>query len=291
MNPVLLLFVDGLGLPPSSRDQTFPNRNSTPALHEALTKHCVPLDACLGIPGLPQSATGQTAMLTGRNAPAVLGRHKEGFPNQQLRHLIRDNNIFLQLKQLGKSSTFANGYLARCAVDVQNLRTPSVTTVACMEAFGHVRYLDDLLKDNAVAHDLTRESLVPRGYDGPLISPEQAAMDLFKIACQYDFTLFEFFETDRAGHSGRPQQIASTLQKLDTFLKELMRHQVNSNLLLALTSDHGNIEEPTTRSHTRNPVPFVAIGHGADALLASARELTDVTPALIEHICAISLKS
>jgi hypothetical protein len=38
------------------------------------------LDASLCVPGLPQSATGQAALLTGLNAPELMGRHIEGFP-------------------------------------------------------------------------------------------------------------------------------------------------------------------------------------------------------------------
>ena len=39
----------------------------------------------LGIEGLPQSATGQTALFTGINAAQLLGRHLFGFPNQPFR--------------------------------------------------------------------------------------------------------------------------------------------------------------------------------------------------------------
>ena len=73
---VLLLFVDGVGL--GERD---PDKN--PLLRARLrrlrvaqglpppdpTGLLVPTDACMGVPGLPQSATGQTAILAGVNAP------------------------------------------------------------------------------------------------------------------------------------------------------------------------------------------------------------------------------
>jgi bisphosphoglycerate-independent phosphoglycerate mutase (AlkP superfamily) len=51
--------------------------------------------------------------------------------------------------------------------------------------------------------------------------------------------------------------------------------------LLVLTSDHGNIEDVTTPSHTANPVPFAAAGQGAERLLAGARSITDVVPAIL----------
>src|SRR5688572_10550874 len=39
------------------------------------------VDACLGVPGTPQSATGQAALFTGVNAAAALGHHLMAFPN------------------------------------------------------------------------------------------------------------------------------------------------------------------------------------------------------------------
>ncbi len=35
----------------------------------------VPLNATLGVPGLPQSGTGQTALFTGINAAKFIGKH------------------------------------------------------------------------------------------------------------------------------------------------------------------------------------------------------------------------
>ncbi len=53
--------------------------------------------------------------------------------------------------------------------------------------------------------------------------------------------------------------------------------------LLVVTSDHGNLEDLSTKSHTRNPVPLLAVGPGADAF-AGAASLTDVTPAVVEVV-------
>src|SRR4030095_17074850 len=71
----------------------------------------VSTDACLGVSGRPQSASGQTTILTGINAPQLVGAHKQGFPNQALLDIIREHSIFLQLKKSGVDSiTFANTY-------------------------------------------------------------------------------------------------------------------------------------------------------------------------------------
>lgn len=51
-----------------------------------------------------------------------------------------------------------------------------------------------------------------------------------------------------------------------------------------LTSDHGNLEDLSTRRHTANPVPGLVIG--APALRArftrELNDLTDVTPHILE---------
>nr|NIV37810.1 peptidase [Anaerolineae bacterium] len=39
------------------------------------------LDACLGVEGTPQSATGQATLLTGKNVPAEIGAHYGPKPN------------------------------------------------------------------------------------------------------------------------------------------------------------------------------------------------------------------
>ena len=279
--PVLLLFVDGLGLPSDPRAPTPLRPDVCPRLMQLLAEDTVPIDATLGVPGLPQSATGQTAILTGINAPARAGRHIEGFPGSLLREIIREHNIYRQLSALGRPSTFANGYLLPTLEAVRAMRTKSVTTVAALSAFGDVRRLDRLLRGEAVAHDLTRESLAAHGYTGPCITIARAAADLAGVAASQAFTLFEFFQTDRAGHSGDRAEAEAVMRKLDAFLEALCPLAEQAGILLALTSDHGNIEDLSTRRHTRNPVPFAARGPGAGTLRAAIRGLTGITPAIV----------
>src|SRR5438128_335543 len=61
----------------------------------------IPTDACLGIEGRPQSASGQTTILTGINVPATLGYHKQGFPNSAMLEILREHSIFWQLARAG----------------------------------------------------------------------------------------------------------------------------------------------------------------------------------------------
>ncbi|MDH7499283.1 MAG: hypothetical protein QHH30_02730 [candidate division NC10 bacterium] len=67
-------------------------------------------DANLGVEGLPQSATGQTTLLTGINAAQLLGRHVNGFCTRELRALLDGHSLFARLLQMGRKPTFANAY-------------------------------------------------------------------------------------------------------------------------------------------------------------------------------------
>lgn len=249
--PVLFVFIDGLGL--GSDDPAvnpLADRKRFPWLATVLAGS-VPLDAQLGVPGLPQSATGQAALLTGLNAPQLMGRHIEGFPPPRLKTVVQEHNIFSKLLAAGKTCTFANAYWIDDVAHIPSKRE-SVTTVATLEAFGGVRGKEALLSGRAVHQSLTRDVIRARGYEDELITPETAAEHLIDIANDHDFTLFEFFQTDHAGHSGDEKRIFQTLEKLDRFFSNLW----NFEGLLIVTSDHGNIEDMTVRTHTANPVPL-----------------------------------
>ena len=95
---IIYLFIDGVGLRAPAGDNPL-NKEVCPTLWRLIERHAKPIDACLGIEGLPQSATGQATMFTGVNCAAALGKHCEGFPGPELRKIIEDNNLFLELKK------------------------------------------------------------------------------------------------------------------------------------------------------------------------------------------------
>lgn len=279
---MLMVFVDGLGIGPANQARNPVRDDVCPNLMQLMREACVPIDACLGVPGLPQSATGQTTLLTGINAAAHVKRHVEGFPGNLLKALIKRHNIFSLVAARGLTATFANAYHVSGTAALRRQRRHSVTTVAALSGLGTVRTTKDLLDNKAVYHDLTRVSLRDRGYTGPLVSPTEAARHLIRIATHHHLTLFEFFATDRAGHRAELPGAASCLASLDRFLGALLSWVRTHHGLLVLTSDHGNIEDQSTPAHTRHPVPFIADGPGAASLLKSVHSLVDVTPALLD---------
>ena len=282
---ILFIFVDGLGV---GSDDPIVNPLCDPRFPTlgTILSNAVPLDACLGVQGLPQSATGQASLLTGINAPKAMGRHIEGFPPPSLKKLIQHENLFSKLRTIGKKCTFANCYLN---IDPHRIppRQQSVTTVMTLSALGRVRGTAELMEGKAVTHDITRRTMHMRGYDGQLITPEEAGEHLMAAAEENDLTLFEHFLTDRAGHTGSPDEAFQCLEILERFVARAVRFAEHPDRLFILSSDHGNIEDLSVRTHTRNPVPLVAIGDRAKEL-DSLANLTDVTPALVDLYASCS---
>ena len=277
---VVFLFVDGVGMRPPAVDNPV-NPEVCPTLCRLIARHSVPIDACLGVDGLPQSATGQSTMFTGVNTPKFMGRHCEGFPGPSLRQLIEKDNLFLQLKQRNLRFRLADAYLVETADELVARRFKSVTTVMALTTPEAISTESDLLDENAVMQDLTRETVQDRRPDIPLVTPEDAAEHLFSIARGYDFTLFESFQTDVAGHSMAYNRACNVLRTYDRFLSTLTRLTEAAGITVMLTADHGNIEAMEERGHTKNPVPFVVFGPKEREIRAPVKSLADVTPAIL----------
>jgi len=182
----------------------------------------------------------------------------------------------------GYRCTFANAYHLSNVADVHALRRQSVTTVASLQAFNAVRTMDDLLAGKAVYQDITRDILRQRGFDMPPATPEEAAKHLMAIADEHEFTLFEYFQTDLMAHKGSPEDVDRVLTIVDRFMAALLPFADVAGHLFIFTSDHGNIEDGTHRQHTQNPVPFLAVGEGADYLRERVKRLEDITPAIMD---------
>lgn len=276
----IYLFIDGVGLAPAASDNPV-NPEVCPTLCRLIEKHGKPIDACLDVDGPPQSATGQATMFTGVNCSKVMGKHCEGFPGPALRKIVEDNNIFLQLKRREKKVKFADAYLVDEVEELESRRFKSVTTVMALTTPEVVATVNELFEDKAVMQDLTRESIQDRYPDIPTIIPRTAAEHLFSIARDVDFTLFEFFQTDVAGHSMDYNRACAVLRTYDRFLATLVRLAEAAGITIVITADHGNIESISERGHTRNPIPFIVYGNKESFIRDRVESLIDVMPALL----------
>ena len=70
----------------------------------------MPLDARLDVEGLPQSGTGQTALLTGEGAAELHGRHFGPWVPVALRPLVEERSVVRRALEGGRSAALANAY-------------------------------------------------------------------------------------------------------------------------------------------------------------------------------------
>jgi hypothetical protein len=287
---VLLIFVDGLGIgarrPHNPLDllgeeaaplAVFEDEEPSLPFGGVLAR----TDARLGVEGRPQSASGQTTILTGVNAPALLGKHKQGFPNERLREVLREHSIFLQLKRLGVGPlAFANAYSPRFFE--ARPRWVAATTVAVEAAGLPFRTIEDLRAGTAVYHDFTNGFVAALGENVPARTPAEAAEILARVAGEYRFTLYEHFIADAAGHEQDEAYAMRVLRELASFVRETLSRIDLSRTTVILTSDHGNVEDLSTRNHTLNLVPTLAWGPGREFVRSRVRSLADITPTIIE---------
>ncbi|RKZ16455.1 peptidase [bacterium] len=240
-----------------------------------------PIDAVLGVDGVPQSATGQTTLLSGVNAQAAFGKHLTGFPNDLLRSILLEHSVLKQITDLGHPACFLNAFRPRFfELPRERQLQFSATTVTNLAADLPFFTLDDVTAGRAVYQDFTHAELRARGFDLPPMAPGEAGRIIAAATRTYDFVLYEYFQSDKAGHSGEVVRIQTILAGLDALLEALLEARADDTLVV-LTSDHGNLEDVTTRRHTTNPVPLMAWGPGARELVAGITRLDEVTPALV----------
>ena len=290
---VLLFFIDGLGI--GSRGAFNPldgladaeplaifRDEEQPTIHDGVV---VPTDACLGVAGRPQSASGQTTILTGVNVPARLGYHKQGFPNSAMLEIIREHSIFLQLSRAGiEPITFANTYTQKFFDE--RPRWVSATTAAVEAAGLPFRTVADLKAGRAVYQDFTNRFLIDRGENVNPRTPDEAAEVLARIVARNRFTLYEYFITDKVGHQQDMPAAKLVLQNLAGLIRGVLAEIDLSHTSVILTSDHGNIEDLSSRNHTLNQVPTIVWGVDRERIANRIRNLADITPAIVETLTA-----
>jgi 2,3-bisphosphoglycerate-independent phosphoglycerate mutase len=275
---ILFIFLDGIGLGaddphinPVAKTE-MPNLQALLAGHKLLAVNTplettyatfLALDACLGVPGLPQSATGQASLLTGINVPAAIGYHYGPKPNQEIAGTISNGTLFSKLNNLARRVDFLNAYPPRYFEAIQSRRRiyASIPLAAIKAGLG-LKTAADLSAGLALSADFTAQGW--RDYLGiagiPVISPSQAGRQLASLAQSNDFSFFEYWLSDYAGHRQDMEAACLLLNDLDLVLGGLLEAWDFDRDLILITSDHGNLEDLSTRRHTYQSVPGLLIG-------------------------------
>ncbi len=283
---VIFIFIDGVGIG-NKNNQTNPiYATKSLVLAKLIEETRFKADASMGIEGLPQSATGQTSIFTGVNAPAAINRHMSGQPTSSLREIIYRVNMFSELKNMGfkveSANVYRDEYLIKMLDMTDRRNRPSVTSVMGMAAGLKFKTVVDFLDNKGLYHDITGEILKESGYSVNIISPEKAAQNLYKLSRDNDFTLFEHFITDIVGHRANMNEAICVIEMLDSFLAELTSLMDFEQDVLIITSDHGNVEDVTVQTHTMNKVPVIILGNKADVVKRQINSLVDIMPYVLE---------
>ena len=286
---VILLFIDGVGIgvnDPEFNPCAYSETgvfNSDPS---ALGGFKVGLDANLDTDGLPQSATGQTAIYTGVNTARLIGRHLFGFPNNPLRKLLKTDSMFVKLTKQGRSCKFLNAFrpVFFTTPDIFDNMYMSATTEMNRAAELSFNSIHDIRQGRALYHDYSNRVLKDLYFDVPELTGTDSAEIILNVSKDFDLVLYEYFETDRAGHDKNLKQAIAEIQKLEALISGIIERIVINDTILLVVSDHGNIEDLRTKSHTRNPA-FCAIWNNGDAqTLSSLKSITDVSGYIMQTL-------
>ena len=295
---VLFIFLDGIGLGENDPETNPFARASMPTVNRllegrSLLKGAAPfhgqmasllaVNPAVGVSGLPQSATGQAILLTGKNIPAELGYHYGPKPNPAVAAFLKDDTLFSKFSKAGKKTSLLNGYPPRYFHGIDSGKRlyssiPLAVTNAGIPLFRH----DDLFQGRALSADFTGEGWrTMLGFlDAPVMDAPQAGRKLGTLAKEYDFSLFEYWASDYAGHKQQMDEAIRLMETFDSVLGGLL--EVWDDGLILVTSDHGNMEDLSTRRHTDANVPALIIGDKAarGEFTRGMKDLTDIAPAI-----------
>lgn len=266
------------------------------------------IDPLLGVAGIPQSATGQTSLFTGLNVPALLGEHKGSYPNKIMRKIIKEHNVLKKLGREGFNARYINAYprhsdlfsspnvemddegVLHFSEKFPELFKRRISVTSCMLIANRTVPFDenDVLAKRSLFQDYSNNYLVERGLRLPEYSPETAAEVIFRVSREFDFILYEYFQTDVFAHRNSFAECCELVKKLDRLVGKLISLLKSEEDTLLITSDHGNLEDYPDRSHTLNPVPLVLWGKRADQLRDRIESIVDVTPALVDFFTSNS---
>ncbi len=304
MTRVLLLFLDGVGLGSADPAVNPFVAARMPALtsllgggqlvqgqapYEGPQATLLAIDACLGVANTPQSATGQAALLTGRNVPAEVGEHYGPKPNPAVASILRQGNLFAEVVSRGGSAALLNAYPPRYFEAIDSGRRMYSAIPLAVDTAGLELMTDvDLREGRALSVDFTGEGWAAQpGFPAaPVYTAIQAGKLLAEMSARYDLSWFDYWLSDFAGHRGEMGPAIELLERFDRVLGSLVEAWQGRPDLIVITSDHGNLEDLARKGHTVNAVPALLIGPQAlrRSFATGLRDLTSFAPAVLRTL-------
>ncbi|GGL02072.1 metalloenzyme domain protein [Deinococcus radiotolerans] len=225
------------------------------------------LDATLGVPGLPQSGTGQACWLTGRDAVRVMGEHFGPHPGPTLQRLLESEALPVRLAQAGARVALGNEYVPAYFQALESgagrrnrmgcfpfafraaglpLNPPGVPLLGATLGLPYARPWEGRVGERAALDRLIRHG------EG-----------LARAAAELDLLTLDLWFGDLLGHAGAPDVPGDALAAGRSYLRRvdaLLSGLLGAGARVALSSDHGNLEDLRTKGHTLARVPFAGAG-------------------------------
>lgn len=248
------------------------------------------VDACLGVDGLPQSGTGQATLFSGVNASEIIGKHFGPFPHSGNKHLLNKESLFNRLKALDKKPYFMNAFPEVFFERASKRNRWSCCTLMTKNAGIKLNSVEEVRDGKAVTAEILQDYWQKLlSIDVPEITTDNAAARVLNAFKKYDFIMMEYYLTDKAGHAQSSEEAHFALDRVDRFVASFLDQMYESKeeILLLITSDHGNVEDLNVKTHTFNDVPFIVrsnftLSSEQVYKLDKVRDLTGVTPAILE---------
>lgn len=262
MSGVIWLALDGVGhpadAPPDSVwDQDLPTLR--PLIDAGLA-----LDAALGVPGLPQSGTGQSCWLTGQDAVRLMGKGGAGehfgpHPGPTLQALLREFSLPVRLTRAGGRAALLNvyppGYFAAHAQRPRYGCFPFSFLAAGLAL--NPPGLPGVSPLLGLRHDF------PWAAAQSLDDQRRVGEGLARAAEDHDLLVLDLWLSDLLGHQGKPDAPLELRQAGRRYLQHLdalLAGMLNAGARIVISSDHGNFENLSVKAHTLARVPFAGSG-------------------------------
>jgi hypothetical protein len=295
---IFYVFLDGIGFG-ENRTDTNPFSRFSKSVFQPLGGKApselrisyLETDAKMGVQGLPQSATGQTALWTGFLAPKILGRHLSGFPSFTLKKIIAKHSMVKVLNQNGVTTDLLNCYTPAFYKKLGEYpKHISASTLVQMASDRPLKSLDDLRNGRGLYMDITHEFLKKINFDNidesdPVLDfrdPYKLGYSIPHLFNSYGVCLYEYFLTDKIGHDQNWQMAEKAIDNLENFLTgflDAMNPEIDT---LIVTSDHGNLEDLSSSTHTVNSVPTMIAGKWRKELEGKIHHLADIPPSIYQ---------